>query len=169
MTIHFAIGTCSLGAVLVAESESGVCAILLGDDATALINELHTLFAKATLVAGDAAFEQRMALVIRAIDSPGAPLALPLDICGTAFQLRVWQALRDIPQGTTLSYRDVAEKIGQPDAVRAVAGACAANRLAVIVPCHRVIRTDGALSGYRWGIARKRQLLESEAKGSHDG
>lgn len=169
MTIHFAIGSCSLGAVLVAESERGVCAVLLGDDATALINELHSLFANATVLDGDAAFEQRMALVIRAIDSPGAPLTLPLDIRGTAFQLRVWQALRDIPLGTTLSYRDVAEKMGQPGAVRAVAGACAANRLAVIVPCHRVIRTDGALSGYRWGIARKRQLLESEAKESHDG
>ena len=169
MTIHFAIGSCSLGAVLVAESERGVCAVLLGDDATALINELHSLFANATVLDGDAAFEQRMALVIRAIDSPGAPLTLPLDIRGTAFQLRVWQALRDIPLGTTLSYRDVAEKMGQPGAVRAVAGACAANRLAGIGPCHRVIRTDGALSGYRWGIARKRQLLESEAKESHDG
>lgn len=145
MTIHFAIGACSLGAVLVAESERGVCAVLLGDDATALINELHSLFANATLVEDDAGFEQRTALVIRAIDSPGAPLTLSLDIRGTEFQLRVCQALRDIPRGTTLSYRDVAEKIGQPDAVRAVAGACDSNRLAVIVPCHRVIRTDGAL------------------------
>lgn len=169
MTIHFAIGSCSLGAVLVAESERGVCAVLLGNDAAALKNELYSLFVNATLVEGDAAFDQRMALVTRAIDSPRAPLMLPLDIRGTAFQQRVWQALRDIPRGTTLSYRDVAEKIGQLGAVRAVAGACAANRLAVIVPCHRVISTDGALSGYRWGIARKRQLLESEAKKSHDG
>ena len=151
-----------------AESERGVCAVLLGDDAAALMAELKSLFANATLVEGDAAFVQRMAQVISAIDSPGEPMALPLDIRGTAFQLRVWEALREIPLGATLSYRDVAERIGQPDAVRAVAGACAANRLAVLIPCHRVIRTDGALSGYRWGIARKRQLLESEAKKSHD-
>lgn len=168
MTIHFAVGQCSLGEILVAESERGVCAVLLGDDATALINELQSLFANATLVGGDTAFEQRMALVVSVIDSPGVPMTLPLDIRGTAFQLRVWEALREIPLGATLSYRDVAERIGQPDAVRAVAGACAANRLAVLIPCHRVIRTDGALSGYRWGIARKRQLLESEAKESHD-
>ncbi len=168
MTIHFVVGACSLGEILVAESERGVCAVLLGDDAAALMAELKSLFANATLVEGDAAFVQRMAQVISAIDSPGEPMALPLDIRGTAFQLRVWEALREIPLGATLSYRDVAERIGQPDAVRAVAGACAANRLAVLIPCHRVIRTDGALSGYRWGIARKRQLLESEAKESHD-
>lgn len=168
MTVYFAIGPCSLGAILVAESERGVCAVLLGDDAAALISELQSLFANAVLVEGDTAFAQRMARVVRAIDSPGEPMALPLDIRGTAFQQRVWQALREIPPGTTLSYCEVAEKIGQPDAVRAVAGACAANRLAVIIPCHRVIRTDGSLSGYRWGIGRKRQLLEREADESHD-
>lgn len=168
MTIHFAVGRCSMGEILVAESDRGVCAILLGDDAQALLDELQTLFANATLLGGNAAFEQRMAQVVGFIDTPGAELSLPLDIRGTAFQLRVWQALREIPPGSTLSYRDIASRIGQPDAVRAVAGACAANRLAVAIPCHRVIRSDGALSGYRWGIDRKRRLLEHEASYRHD-
>lgn len=168
MVIQFAVGRCSLGDILVAESQRGVCAILLGDDAQTLLDELQTLFANATLKGGDTAFEQRMGQVVGFIDTPGSALSLPLDISGTAFQLRVWQALREIPPGTTLSYRDLADKIGQPDAVRAVAGACAANRLAVAIPCHRVIRRDGGLSGYRWGIDRKRQLLENEAKQHHD-
>lgn len=162
MEIQFALGRCSLGEILVAESARGVCAILLGDDAQALIDELQTQFANATLVGGNAAFEQCMALVVGFIDTPGAAMPLPLDIRGTAFQLRVWQALREIPPGSTLSYRDIASKIGQPGAVRAVAGACAANCLAVAIPCHRVIRSDGEIAGYRWGVARKRQLLLRE-------
>ncbi|MEQ9887344.1 bifunctional DNA-binding transcriptional regulator/O6-methylguanine-DNA methyltransferase Ada [Pectobacterium zantedeschiae] len=162
MTVHFAIGSCSLGEVLVAESEKGICAILLGDDPDVLLNSLQTMFANAQLIGGDAVFEQRMAQVVGFVDDPSIGLTLPLDIRGTAFQQRVWQALRAIPAGETLSYREVAERIGSPAAVRAVAGACAANRLAVAIPCHRVVRHDGALSGYRWGVVRKRALLEKE-------
>ncbi|MEL4888021.1 bifunctional DNA-binding transcriptional regulator/O6-methylguanine-DNA methyltransferase Ada [Pectobacterium betavasculorum] len=162
MTIHFAIGRSSLGDVLVAESEKGICAILLGDDPESLLNTLQEMFANAHLVGGDTAFEQRMSEVVGFVDDPSIGLTLPLDIRGTAFQQRVWQALRAIPAGETLSYREVAERIGSPAAVRAVAGACAANRLAVAIPCHRVVRHDGALSGYRWGMERKRALLEKE-------
>ncbi|MDE8742578.1 bifunctional DNA-binding transcriptional regulator/O6-methylguanine-DNA methyltransferase Ada [Pectobacterium polaris] len=162
MTIHFGVGRCSLGEVLVAESEKGICAILLGDDPESLLHALQDMFANAQLIGGDAAFEQRMAQVVGFVDDPTIGLTLPLDIRGTAFQQRVWQALRAIPAGETLSYRDVAERIGSPAAVRAVAGACAANRLAVAIPCHRVVRHDGALSGYRWGVVRKRALLEKE-------
>ncbi|QHP57255.1 bifunctional DNA-binding transcriptional regulator/O6-methylguanine-DNA methyltransferase Ada [Pectobacterium carotovorum] len=162
MTIRFAVGRCSLGEVLVAESEKGICAILLGDDPESLLHALQEMFANAHLVGGDATFEQRMAQVVGFVDDPAIGLTLPLDIRGTAFQQRVWQALRAIPAGETLSYREVAERIGSPAAVRAVAGACAANRLAVAIPCHRVVRHDGALSGYRWGIVRKRALLEKE-------
>ncbi|MFJ5443127.1 bifunctional DNA-binding transcriptional regulator/O6-methylguanine-DNA methyltransferase Ada [Pectobacterium sp. CHL-2024] len=162
MTIRFAVGRCSLGEVLVAESEKGICAILLGDDPESLLNSLQEMFANAQLIGGDAAFEQHMAQVVGFVDDPAIGLTLPLDIRGTVFQQRVWQALRAIPAGETLSYRDVAERIGSPAAVRAVAGACAANRLAVAIPCHRVVRHDGALSGYRWGVVRKRALLEKE-------
>ncbi|GLY60184.1 bifunctional transcriptional activator/DNA repair enzyme protein Ada [Pectobacterium carotovorum subsp. carotovorum] len=162
MTIRFAVGCCLLGEVLVAESEKGICAILLGDDPDSLLNSLQEMFANAQLIGGDAAFEQRMAQVVGFVDDPAIGLTLPLDIRGTVFQQRVWQALRAVPAGETLSYRDVAERIGAPAAVRAVAGACAANRLAVAIPCHRVVRHDGALSGYRWGVVRKRALLEKE-------
>ncbi|AOR64050.1 bifunctional DNA-binding transcriptional regulator/O6-methylguanine-DNA methyltransferase Ada [Pectobacterium wasabiae] len=162
MTIHFAIGRSSLGEVLVAESERGICAILLGDDPESLLNSLQEMFANAHLIGGGAAFEQRMAQIVGFVDDPSIGLTLPLDIRGTAFQQRVWQALRAIPAGETLSYREVAERMGAPAAVRAVAGACAANRLAVAIPCHRVVRHDGALSGYRWGVERKRALLEKE-------
>ncbi|ASY76107.1 bifunctional transcriptional activator/DNA repair enzyme protein Ada [Pectobacterium polaris] len=162
MTIHFGVGRCSLGEVLVAESEKGICAILLGDDPESLLNALQEMFANAQLVGGDVAFEQRMSQVVGFVDDPAIGFTLPLDIRGTAFQQRVWKALRAIPAGETLSYRDVAERIGSPAAVRAVAGACAANRLAVAIPCHRVVRHDGALSGYRWGVVRKRALLEKE-------
>lgn len=162
MTIRFAVGRCSLGEVLVAESEKGICAILLGDDPELLLNSLQEMFTHAQLIGGEAAFEQRMAQVVGFVDDPAIGLTLPLDIRGTAFQQRVWQALRAIPVGETLSYREVAERIGAPAAVRAVAGACAANRLAIAIPCHRVVRHDGALSGYRWGIVRKRALLEKE-------
>lgn len=164
MRIWFALGACSLGDILVAQSAKGICAILLGEDADALLRELQDSFPQAELVGGDAAFEQVVARVVGFIEHPQAGLGLPLDIRGTAFQQRVWQALRDIPPGATVSYAEVARRIGSPNAVRAVAGACAANKLAVAIPCHRVVRNDGALSGYRWGVERKRALLEKEAK-----
>ncbi len=163
-TIHFAIGACTLGAVLVAQSERGLCAILLGDDPEKLLRELQGAFPRAVLVGGDAEFEATVAQVIGFVESPGVGLGLPLDIRGTAFQQRVWAALRALPAGTTASYAAIAETMGTPKAVRAVAGACAANVLAVAIPCHRVVRTNGSLSGYRWGVERKRALLEREAR-----
>ncbi len=161
--IRFAVGECSLGSILVAQSDRGLCAILLGDDPDALLRNLQDRFPKATLLAGDGAFEQVVATVVGAVEAPRLGLDLPLDVRGTAFQQRVWQALRAIPPGSTASYAEIARRIGAPAAVRAVAGACAANPLAVAIPCHRVVRTDGGLSGYRWGIERKRVLLEREA------
>ncbi|MEG5465750.1 bifunctional DNA-binding transcriptional regulator/O6-methylguanine-DNA methyltransferase Ada [Enterobacter chuandaensis] len=164
VSVQYAIDDCSLGRCLVAESERGICAILLGDNDAELAEELATLFPNAEPAPREDAFAQRIRQVIASIDNHAVPLALPLDIRGTAFQQRVWQALRDIPCGETASYQQVAQAIGQPNAVRAVAGACAANRLAIVIPCHRVVRNDGALSGYRWGAARKAQLLKREAK-----
>ncbi len=121
-----------------------------------LVQQLQDKFPQANLVGGDAEFEQWVAQVVGCVEAPKLGLNLPLDIRGTAFQQRVWQALREIPIGETASYADIASRIGSPTAVRAVAGACAANILAVAIPCHRVIRQDGALSGYRWGVERKR-------------
>ena len=161
--IHFAIGECSLGSILVAASQRGVCAVLLGDDPDALARDLQDKFPRAHLIGGDKAFEQIVAKVVGFVEAPGVGLDLPLDVRGTAFQQRVWQALRKIPVGTTASYSDIAKQIGSPSAVRAVAQACAANMLAVAIPCHRVVRNDGALSGYRWGVERKRALLDREA------
>ncbi|MBW8882280.1 MAG: methylated-DNA--[protein]-cysteine S-methyltransferase, partial [Asticcacaulis sp.] len=160
--IRFAVAEATLGPVLVAESDRGVVAVTLGDDPDLLVRELQDRFPKAKLIGGDAAFEARVAKVVSAVEKPGAGLDLPLDIRGTAFQQRVWQALRQIPAGRTVTYAELAQAIGDPKAVRAVAGACAANSLAVLIPCHRVIRTDGSLSGYRWGVARKRDLLARE-------
>lgn len=162
--MRFAVGQCSLGAVLAAASERGLCALLLGDDPDALVRELQDRFPRAQLLGTDAAFEQWMAQVIGFVDAPGSTLALPLDVQGTIFQQRVWTALQAIPPGQTASYAQIAERIGAPRAVRAVAQACAANALAVAIPCHRVVRTDGALSGYRWGVERKRALLDKEAR-----
>ncbi|MES2819876.1 MAG: bifunctional DNA-binding transcriptional regulator/O6-methylguanine-DNA methyltransferase Ada [Pseudomonadota bacterium] len=162
--IRFAVGECSLGAILVAASERGVCAILLGDEADGLVHDLERRFPSAELIGGDASFEHWVALVVGLVEAPGLGLDLPLDIRGTAFQQRVWQALREIPAGTTVSYSELAQRIGSPSAVRAVAQACGANALAIAIPCHRVVRHDGALSGYRWGVARKRVLLEREAQ-----
>ncbi len=161
--IRFAVGECSLGAILVAQSARGVCAILLGDDPQQLIRDLQDKFHNATLVGCDAQFEQRVALVVGFIEAPGVGLDLPLDIQGTAFQQRVWQALAQIPFGSTASYAEIAQRIGAPKSFRAVAQACGANWLAVAIPCHRVVRSDGALSGYRWGVERKQALLEREA------
>lgn len=165
-TIRFAVGQCSLGAILVAASEQGVCAILLGDEPDALVVDLQRRFPRAVLVGGDADFEQTVAQVVGLVEAPATGLALPLDIRGTAFQQRVWQALREIPPGQRATYSDIAERLGTPQAVRAVAGACAANALAVAIPCHRVVRLDGGLSGYRWGVARKQALLDREEKGA---
>lgn len=162
--IRFAVGECSLGAILVAASERGICAILMGDDPDALVRDLQDRFAKAELIGGDAKFEQWVARVVAFVEMPKLGLGLPLDVQGTAFQQRVWQALRQIPVGETASYADIARRIGAPKSVRAVAAACAANALAVAIPCHRVVRSDGGLSGYRWGIERKRALLERETK-----
>nr|WP_225780371.1 bifunctional DNA-binding transcriptional regulator/O6-methylguanine-DNA methyltransferase Ada [Pseudomonas sp. Marseille-Q3773] len=161
-TIHFALGQCSLGAILVAQSEKGICAILLGDDPEALLRELQDQFPKARLIGGDSAYEQLVAEVVGFVEAPSLGLALPLDVQGTAFQERVWQALREVPAGSRVSYTEIAERIGAPKAVRAVAMACAANHIAVAIPCHRVVRRDGDLSGYRWGVARKAQLLKRE-------
>ncbi|VVQ20832.1 Bifunctional transcriptional activator/DNA repair enzyme Ada [Pseudomonas fluorescens] len=162
--IRFAVGQCSLGAILVAQSERGVCAILLGDDPHQLVCDLQDKFRRANLIGADHEFEQLIARVVGFIEAPAIGLDLPLDVRGTAFQERVWQALREIPVGSTASYADVAQRIGQPKAVRAVAQACGANNLAVAIPCHRVVRSDGNLSGYRWGVERKRQLLERESQ-----
>ncbi|MEZ5668458.1 MAG: bifunctional DNA-binding transcriptional regulator/O6-methylguanine-DNA methyltransferase Ada [Alphaproteobacteria bacterium] len=161
--IRFAVGQCSLGQILVAASDRGVCAILMGDDADTLVRDLQDRFPKATLIGGDAAFEQVVAQVVGLVEAPRLGLDLPLDVRGTAFQQRVWRALGEIEPGTTASYAEVAARIGAPKAVRAVAQACAANAIAVAIPCHRVVRTDGALSGYRWGIERKRALLDRES------
>jgi len=162
--IRFAVGECSLGAILVAQSERGICAILLGDDPDALIRDLQDRFPNAQLIGGDARFERVVAQVVGFVEAPRNGLDLPLDVRGTAFQQRVWQALRAIPVGKTASYAQIAARIGAPQAVRAVAGACAANMHAVAIPCHRVIKRDGALSGYRWGVARKQELLARESR-----
>jgi AraC family transcriptional regulator of adaptative response/methylated-DNA-[protein]-cysteine methyltransferase len=162
--IRFAVGECSLGSILVARSARGVCAIMIGDDPQALARELQDRFPKALLVGDDARFEQWVARVIGFVEQPRLGLDLPLDVRGTVFQRRVWDALRKIPVGRTVSYSDIARRIGAPKSVRAVAQAIAANPLAVAIPCHRVIRSDGALCGYRWGVERKRALLDREAK-----
>lgn len=161
--IRFALGESSLGSILVATSSKGICAISLGDDPHALIEAFQDQFPNANLIGADAAFEQLVAEVVGFVESPATGLALPLDIRGTVFQERVWQALRDIPAGSTATYTQIATQIGLPSAVRAVANACSANKLAVAIPCHRVVRSDGSMSGYRWGVERKRKLLEIEA------
>ena len=162
--IRFAVGQCSLGVIVVAATARGVCSIAIGDDPGELVNELQREFADATLIGGDAVFETLVANVVGLVDNPEGGFDLPLDIRGTAFQKKVWQALTTIRPGDTATYREVAEMIGRPEAARAVAGACGANRLAVAIPCHRVIRSDGSVSGYRWGVERKRALLAREAR-----
>jgi AraC family transcriptional regulator of adaptative response/methylated-DNA-[protein]-cysteine methyltransferase len=164
MTIGWVCGDSAPGRCLVALSERGVCAVLLGENDDVLYTELVSLFPGARLQKGDGAVAERVAQVFTHLDNPQQAVNLPLDIRGTAFQQRVWQALRQIPAGETRSYREVAQSIGQPRAVRAVAGACAANKLAIVIPCHRVVRESGALSGYRWGSERKALLLAREAK-----
>ncbi len=161
-TIRFAVGDCSLGAILVAATDKGVCAIQFGDDPQALVDRLQETFPKADLVGGDAAFETLVANAVGLVEEPGRNIDLPLDIRGTAFQQKVWRALREIPAGTTLTYAELADRIGAPSAVRAVASACGANRIAVAIPCHRIVRTGGGLAGYRWGVERKAALIAKE-------
>lgn len=164
--IRFAVAQCSLGALLVAQSQHGICAILLGDDPGQLVRDLQDQFPRAALAGGDADFEQLVARVVGFVEAPATGLGLPLDVRGTAFQLRVWQALRKIPPGQTASYGEIAARIGAPRAARAVARACAANPVAVAIPCHRVVRRDGDISGYRWGVERKQELLRREQQPS---
>ena len=161
--IRFAVGETSLGAILVASSKKGVASILLGADPDTLVRNLQDRFPKARLIGADGDYEALVARVVGFVEAPKLGLDLPLDVRGTAFQRRVWQALQEIPVGQTVSYAEVARRIGSPKAVRAVAGACAANNLAVAIPCHRVVRSDGSLSGYAWGVERKRVLLDREA------
>jgi AraC family transcriptional regulator, regulatory protein of adaptative response / methylated-DNA-[protein]-cysteine methyltransferase len=162
--IRFAVGQCSLGLVLVAQSHDGVCAILLGDEIDALTRDLGERFPDANLMRGDSELGPVVAEVTALVEAPAVGLTSPLDVRGTAFQQRVWHALRDIPVGRTASYSEIAQRIGAPGAAREVAEACAANPLAVAIPCHRVVKKDGGLSGYRWGVRRKRALLEREAR-----
>jgi AraC family transcriptional regulator of adaptative response/methylated-DNA-[protein]-cysteine methyltransferase len=164
--IKFAVGQTFLGAILVASSKKGVAAILLGDDPDELVRNLQDRFPKAHLIGADRDYEALVARVVAFVEKPGIGLNLPLDVRGTAFQQRVWRALQAIPVGETVSYAEIARRIGHPKAVRAVAGACAENKLAVAIPCHRVVRTDGSVSGYAWGIERRRLLLDREGSQS---
>jgi AraC family transcriptional regulator of adaptative response/methylated-DNA-[protein]-cysteine methyltransferase len=161
-TIRFAVGECSLGSVLVAATRKGVCAILLGDDPDALARDLQDRFPGAALEPGGRSFDRWVARAVGLVERPALGLDLPLDIRGTAFQIRVWNALREIEPGQTAHYAEIARRIGRPHASRAVAGACAANPIAVAIPCHRIVRTDESLSGYRWGVDRKAELLRRE-------
>lgn len=163
LAIHHAFGDTSLGRILVAATAQGLCAILFGDDDDDLLNDLRARFPHATLHVAAPDFAATVAAVVRLVETPARGLALPLDIRGTAFQQRVWQALRELPAGATISYGELAARIDAPSASRAVAQACGANPLAVAVPCHRVVRGNGDLAGYRWGVGRKRQLLAREA------
>jgi AraC family transcriptional regulator of adaptative response/methylated-DNA-[protein]-cysteine methyltransferase len=162
-TIRFAVAACSLGALLVAATGKGICSILLGEDPDALVRDLQDRFPKADLIGAEAEFEGTVAHVVAFVEAPRIGLDLPLDVRGTAFQQRVWQALRSIPAGRTVGYAELAAQLGMPQGARAVAGACAANPVAVAIPCHRVVRNDGSISGYRWGVERKKTLLEREA------
>ncbi len=163
LEIHFAVGQCSLGAILVAATSLGVCSILLGDEPELLLRDLQRRFSKAQLVGADQGFERLVAQVVGLVERPGSKHELPLDIRGTAFQERVWKALSEIPAGETRTYAELADAIGAPKAVRAVGTACGDNPLAVAIPCHRAVRRDGGLAGYRWGIERKRELLARES------
>jgi AraC family transcriptional regulator of adaptative response/methylated-DNA-[protein]-cysteine methyltransferase len=161
-TIRFAVGECSLGSILVAATDVGVCAISFGDDPTRLVRSLQDRFSQATLVGADRAFERTVARVVAFVEQPRLGLDLPLDIRGTAFQQRVWKQLMAIPAGSTRTYSQIARALGRPAGSRAVGGACAKNPIAVAIPCHRVLRTDGSLSGYHWGVDRKARLLDRE-------
>ena len=163
--IRFAVGKCALGLVLVASTDKGICAVMLGDKPDVLVQDLQKRFPRAEFVGGDKAFEKIVAQVVGLVEHPRKELVLPLDLHGTAFQCQVWQALQKIPLGKTATYAEIAWLIRKPTAMRAVAQACGANKIAVAIPCHRVIRTDGSLSGYRWGVDRKAKLLQWESEG----
>jgi AraC family transcriptional regulator, regulatory protein of adaptative response / methylated-DNA-[protein]-cysteine methyltransferase len=160
--IKYLLGRCSLGVILVASSDKGVCAILLGDESAPLLESLRERFPAAQLIEAPGSLARTVEKVAELVESPGIRLDVALDARGTDFQQRVWRALREIPVGATATYTDIASRIGSPKSVRAVAQACAANPIAVAIPCHRVVRSDGALSGYRWGVERKRTLLARE-------
>jgi O-6-methylguanine DNA methyltransferase len=161
--IAFATGESALGTVLVARSQEGVCAILIGSEPAELESNLAARFTESTLVRDDRKLGDDLRKILRFIETPAEGLDLALDIRGTPFQQRVWDALLRIPTGATVTYGALARRIGEPDAVRAVANACAANAIALAIPCHRVVRSNGTLSGYRWGVERKRALLAKEA------
>jgi O-6-methylguanine DNA methyltransferase len=162
--IAFAVGTCALGELLVARSAAGVCAVLLGEEEDALEADLAARFPNARLVRNERLVADDLATLIHFVDHPDRGPDLPLDLRGTPFQRRVWEALRAIPAGRVLTYAELAGRIGEPRAVRAVAAACAANPVALAIPCHRVVRSDGSLAGYRWGVERKRALLRKEGR-----
>jgi len=162
LTIRHATGRSWLGVVLVAATDRGICAIMFGDKAEPLVRDLKERFSHAKLVAGDRDFQRTVRAVAEYVRRPAAGLELPLDIIGTAFQQQVWELLRKIPAGATSTYTEIAKRLGKPSAVRAVASACAANPISVAIPCHRVVRSDGSLAGYYWGIERKRRLLDRE-------
>lgn len=162
--IRFISGTSSLGVLLLASSAQGLCALLLGDDLETLERDLAWRFPGLPTPQRDEGLRPALEQTLRYLDNPLTVLDLPLDLMGSVFQHRVWEALRQIPLGKTASYQEIARQLGQPKAFRAVANACGANPLAVIVPCHRVLRQDGSLGGYRWGLERKRQLLAREAQ-----
>jgi len=161
--IAYAMTSCSLGTVLVAGTTEGVSAVLLGDTIEAVVAELAQRFPGSALQWEPERLGAWLDRAVALVERPAAVFDAPLDVHGTVFQLLVWQALRGIPAGSTATYSDIAARVGRPDAVRAVAGACAANPVAIAVPCHRVVRSDGGLAGYRWGIERKRALLAREA------
>ena len=162
--ITYSTGDSRLGTILIARSDVGVCAILLGDDGDDLVDDLASRFPGSFLKADGTALRDELAKVVQFIDSPRTPLDFALDMRGTPFQRRVWNALRAIPAGTTINYTELARRVGDLKAVRAVASACASNPIALAVPCHRVVRSDGDLAGYRWGIERKRALLALEVR-----
>jgi AraC family transcriptional regulator of adaptative response/methylated-DNA-[protein]-cysteine methyltransferase len=167
VVIRFAVGRSSLGSVLVGATDRGICAIFLDDDPGYLIQCLRERFKRAEVIQADAAFDEIIARVVQYVDMRVPRLDLPLDIQGTAFQMRVWQELQKIPFGSTVSYSEIAARMGSPGSVRAVASACAANTVAIAVPCHRVLKSDGSISGYRWGPERKKELLAREAREEH--
>jgi AraC family transcriptional regulator of adaptative response/methylated-DNA-[protein]-cysteine methyltransferase len=163
-TIWYAIGTCSLGRLLVAATDRGVCSIFPGEDEGELVESLRQRFPRAVVEPGDERLSGWVHEAIRLVDDPASPPRLPLDLRGTAFQIRIWQALQTIRAGQTITYQELAARAGCPGSVRAAASACAANPLAVAVPCHRVVARDGNLAGYRWGLARKKELLDKEKR-----
>jgi AraC family transcriptional regulator of adaptative response/methylated-DNA-[protein]-cysteine methyltransferase len=161
--IRFTVRQTSLGAIVVASSAKGIASVLLGDETETLVRDLQDRFPNASLIGADGADEMLVARVVGLVETPRIAHGLPLDVRGTTFQTRVWQALQQIPAGKKVTYAAVARRIGLPKAVRAVARACAANKLAIAIPCHRVVRSDGSLSGYAWGVERKRVLIDREA------